>query len=78
LGDESRRCREAGIPDTLLYRPKWRIGLEMYDRAVANGVTFEWMTFDEGYGINRIVAGIVGTGAAVWRVPRNDDGSKAR
>jgi SRSO17 transposase len=44
------RCREAGIPDALTYRPKWQIGLELYDRAVANGVTFAWLTFDEGYG----------------------------
>lgn len=48
--EDRERCREAGIPDTLTYRPKWQIGLELYDRAVANGVTFEWLTFDEGYG----------------------------
>jgi len=44
------RCREAGIPDEVMYRPKWRIGLELYDRARENGVTFDWLTFDEGYG----------------------------
>jgi SRSO17 transposase len=44
------RCRAAGIPDTVTYRPKWQIGLELYDRAVANGVRFEWVTFDEDYG----------------------------
>ena len=44
------RCREAGIPDSMVYRPKWRIALELYDRAVANGLVFEWLTFDEGYG----------------------------
>jgi SRSO17 transposase len=44
------RCREAGIPDTLAYRPKTEIALELYDRAVANGVHFEWLTFDEWYG----------------------------
>jgi len=44
------RCREAGIPDTVTYRPKWRIALELYDRAAANGIEFEWTTFDEGYG----------------------------
>lgn len=48
--EDRERCREAGIPDTLTYRPKWQIGLELYDRAVANGVTFAWLTFDEGYG----------------------------
>jgi SRSO17 transposase len=44
------RCREAGIPDTVVYRSKWRIALELYDRAVAQGVRFDWLTFDEGYG----------------------------
>jgi SRSO17 transposase len=44
------RCREAGIPDTMTYRPKWRIGLELFDRARGNGLHFDWMTFDEGYG----------------------------
>jgi SRSO17 transposase len=44
------RCREAGIPDSLVYRPKWQIALELYDRAVANGPRFKWLTFDEGYG----------------------------
>jgi SRSO17 transposase len=44
------RCREAGIPDTMTYRPKWKIALELYDRTVGNGVRFDWLTFDEGYG----------------------------
>ena len=48
--DDRRRCRDAGIPDDVVYRPKWEIALELYDRAVANGVQFEWITFDEGYG----------------------------
>lgn len=48
--DDRDRCREAGIPDTMVYRPKWLIALELYDRAVANGVSFAWLTFDEGYG----------------------------
>jgi SRSO17 transposase len=26
------RCREAGIPDSLVYRPKWQIGLELHQR----------------------------------------------
>jgi SRSO17 transposase len=44
------RCREAGIPDSVVYRPKWQIGLELHQRALANGLVFEWITFDEGYG----------------------------
>ncbi len=49
--DEDReRCQRAGIPDDLGYRPKWLIALEQYGRATANGVAFDWLTFDEGYG----------------------------
>jgi SRSO17 transposase len=44
------RCREAGIPDAMVYRPKWKIALELYDRAISNGIRFDWLTFDEGYG----------------------------
>jgi len=44
------RCQEAGIPDTMTYRPKWQIALELYDRSVGNGLSFDWLTFDEGYG----------------------------
>src|SRR6516225_7454192 len=48
-GDRGR-CRQAGIPDDIHYRPKWRIALEQLDRVRANGVTLDWLTFDEGYG----------------------------
>ena len=49
--DQDRdRCRSAGIPDDVVYRPKWEIALEQYDRARKNGIVFEWITFDEGYG----------------------------
>ena len=44
------RCRAAGIPEEVVYRPKWRIALEQYQRAVDNGVRFGWLTFDEYYG----------------------------
>ena len=44
------RCREAGIPDDMVYRPKTTIALEQLDRAQANGVQLDWLTFDEGYG----------------------------
>lgn len=49
--NDRERCQEAGIPDTMVYRPKTDIALELYDRAVANGIHFEWMTFDEWYGV---------------------------
>jgi SRSO17 transposase len=47
--NDRERCRAAGISDTMVYRPKWQIALEQYERAVANGVRFAWLTFDENY-----------------------------
>jgi SRSO17 transposase len=44
------RCREAGIPDDIVYRPKWQIALEELDRARAVSVRLDWLTFDEEYG----------------------------
>jgi len=49
--DEDRdRCRAAGIPDDVVYRPKWRIAIDQIERAIGNGVRFAWQTFDEDYG----------------------------
>jgi SRSO17 transposase len=44
------RCRAAGIPDPVRYRPKWRIALEQLGRLEGHGITFDWLTFDAGYG----------------------------
>lgn len=48
--EDRERCRAAGIPDDVVYRPKWQISLAIYDRSRENGVTFDWLSFDEGYG----------------------------
>jgi SRSO17 transposase len=48
--NDRERCREAGIPDEVVYRPKWKIGLEQTALARRNGVLLDWLTFDEGYG----------------------------
>jgi SRSO17 transposase len=48
--EDRDRCREAGIPDDMVHRPKWEIALELYDRAIGNGLHFEWLVFDEWYG----------------------------
>ncbi len=48
--DDRQRCRQAGIPDDVVYRPKWQIALELLDRAQGNGVQLAWLTFDEYYG----------------------------
>src|SRR3954453_18622557 len=44
------RCRKAGIPADVVYRPKWQIALGQIDRATSNGVPLDWLTFDEEYG----------------------------
>jgi len=44
------RCRKAGIPDDVVFRTKPQIALEQIERATANGVRFNWLTFDEFYG----------------------------
>jgi SRSO17 transposase len=48
--DDRERCRAAGIPDDLVYRPKWRIAIDQVEAAIGNGVRFSWLTFDEEYG----------------------------
>lgn len=48
--DAPLRCKQAAIPEHLTHRPKWQIGLELWERAVANGIRFEWIGADEGYG----------------------------
>jgi SRSO17 transposase len=47
---DRERCKAAGIPDDMEYRPKSKIALEELDRAKANEVPLDWLTFDEGYG----------------------------
>src|SRR5829696_10226455 len=47
---DRKRCRAAGIPDTVRYRPKWRLALDQYLRSRRVGPAFDWPVFDEGYG----------------------------
>lgn len=74
------RCQAAGIPDDVVYRSKWQIGLEEIRRARGNGIRFTWMTFDEGYGgkppflraldeIGQDYVGEVPVSFAVWTKP---------
>jgi SRSO17 transposase len=44
------RCRAAGIPDDVRYRPKWRLAVDQWWRLSGHGVSFDWLVFDEGYG----------------------------
>lgn len=48
--NDRERCDVAGIPQDMTHRPKWEIAFELWQRAVANGVRFEWVGADEGYG----------------------------
>ena len=48
--DDPERRRVAGIPDQVIYRPKYQIALEQLDRALGNGLTFRWIVADEWYG----------------------------
>ncbi len=67
------RCRAAGVPDEVTYRPKWQIALDQVRRARANGVVFDWFTFDEGYGDKPgFLAGLEADGVVyVGEVPRD-------
>jgi SRSO17 transposase len=47
---DRERCRAAGIPDNVRYQPKWRIALDQLARLSSNGMSFDWLVFDEGYG----------------------------
>lgn len=48
--DDRERCRQAHIPDELIYRTRWRISIEQLERVIAEGIRFEYITFDEEYG----------------------------
>ena len=72
--DEDRdRCREAHVPDHVVYASKWLLALGQVKRAVGNGVRFDWLTFDEGYGGKpEFLAALEGLGLLyVCEVPRN-------
>lgn len=47
---DRQRCQAAHIPEDITYRSKWLIALEQLERAIGNGVRFDWLTFDEWYG----------------------------
>jgi SRSO17 transposase len=49
-GEDRDRCRDAGIPDDVRYRPKWRLAVDQWIRLSTSGVSFDWLVFDEGYG----------------------------
>jgi len=48
--EDRARCREAGIPEAVVHRPKWRIALDLLEQTVGNGVALKYLTADEEYG----------------------------
>ena len=48
--EDRERCREAGIPDDVVYRRKWQIGLDMLKGAQELGLPGKYVTADEHYG----------------------------
>lgn len=48
--DDRQRCRDAGIPDNVKHRSKWKLAASQLLRLTSNGMSFDWLVFDEGYG----------------------------
>ena len=71
--EDRERCRQAKIPDDVVYRPKYMIALEQLDRARANGVRLGWITADEWSGQKpAFVSGLEARGERfVLEIPKN-------
>lgn len=71
--DDRERCEAAGIPASMTHRTKPRIAIELARRALANGVGFDFVTYDEGYGRDpQFLLDLDGLGlVAVGEVPSN-------
>ncbi|MGB2712531.1 MAG: IS701 family transposase [Vicinamibacterales bacterium] len=48
--EDPQRRRAAGIPEDVVFRPKWRIALDLMENSRAEGVLLRWITADEFYG----------------------------
>lgn len=47
---DRERCREAGIPDHVTYQSKYMMAVDQLGEALASGVRFSWVTYDEEFG----------------------------
>jgi SRSO17 transposase len=47
--DPARR-KEAGVPESVVFRKKWEIALDLLARTLADGVRLRWIVADEFYG----------------------------
>ena len=48
--EDAERRKRAHIPEEIVHSPKWRMALDQVKPAIANGVRFWFLTFDEDYG----------------------------
>jgi SRSO17 transposase len=48
--DDADRRDEAHVPPEVVFRPKWRIGVDLVKAALAEGIRLDYLTFDEAYG----------------------------
>jgi len=72
--DQDRdRCQRAGIPDEITYRPNWNIAIEQVKRTMAQGLRFDYVTYDEEYGkVPEFIFELDGIGQkAIGEVPAN-------
>lgn len=47
---DRRRCHKAHIPDEIVHRPRWRMGIEQLEKVIGHGIRFDYITFDEECG----------------------------
>lgn len=64
--EDRQRCAQAYIPDSVVYRPKTAIAIELVKHALGNGIRFDWIVFDEGYGKNPAFLFDLDTLGQVW------------
>ena len=72
--DENRdRCQRAGIPDEITHRATWKIGIEQIKRTMAQGLRFDYVTYDEEYGkVPNFIYALDGLGQkAIGEIPCN-------
>jgi SRSO17 transposase len=49
--EDAARRRKCGVPEEIVFRPKWKIALDEVERVVASGTTFGDVLADAGYGM---------------------------
>lgn len=47
---DRERCEQVGVPEEVIYRPKWQIALDILERSTSEGMKFRFLAADELYG----------------------------